>query len=127
MQSMKLQFVALSSSSKMGLKIQTQLGQYRPWPLRTRTDNQSRRHSQIPTCLIVTGPAISSYGYLYREVVQYDSLGQTTVMINITSTQCPNLKAGLKHIIRQGMSRIVLGDDEEDGIEFRPVSGQHMD
>ncbi|OMP87239.1 Origin recognition complex subunit 3 [Diplodia seriata] len=67
--------------------------------------------SKIPTGLVVAGPSIASHAQFF------DSLAQRTVgeagstFVALTSSECPNLKTLLKHLIRKATSAEDDGDE----------------
>ena len=73
-----------------------------------------RAGSQIPVCLLITGPAVTNYGSIYENIAANLKESGRGIALNLLPSDCPNLKTALKHIIRQSVaSNLENGSDDE--------------
>lgn len=69
----------------------------------------------IPTALIVAGPSIASHGPFFERLGRKVTQDESRAFICLTSSECPNLKALLKTLIKKATWRVGEDDEEEDG------------
>ncbi|KAH9873527.1 hypothetical protein IAQ61_004151 [Plenodomus lingam] len=74
--------------------------------------------SAIPTALVIAGPSIASHGPFFDRLGRKIKEDANSAYVLLTSSECPNLKALLKTLIKKATSRIE--DDDEDESD-RPV------
>lgn len=76
------------------------------------------RFDKIPTALIITGSNIASQNLLFEQLSE--SLQETTRsrFVRLRSSEATNLKATLKKIIHDVVSRAST-EDEDDGYDVR--------
>lgn len=79
--------------------------------------------SAVPTALIVAGPSIASHGPFFERLGRSIRHGNSAYAV-LTSSECPNLKALLKNLIKKVTSR-VDDDDEEDDVDRPSASSRH--
>ena len=76
-----------------------------------------RGGSQIPVCLLVTGPAVTNYRSIYESVAEKLDTSGRSVVLNLIPSDCPNLKTALKHIIQQGTASTFDDRSDDDQID----------
>ena len=81
-------------------------------------DRARRRDgTQIPVCLLVTGLAVTNFGSIYESVSEKLDAGGRSIVLNLTPSNCPNLKTALKHIIQQGSASTFEGDSDDGQVD----------
>ncbi|KAF4535182.1 Origin recognition complex subunit 3 [Lasiodiplodia theobromae] len=69
--------------------------------------------SKIPTGLVVAGPSIASHAQFFDSLAQRTAGEADSAFVALTSSECPNLKTLLKHLIRKATSA-----EDDDGDEL---------
>ncbi|KAI8939916.1 hypothetical protein NX059_003644 [Plenodomus lindquistii] len=73
----------------------------------------------IPTALVIAGPSIASHGPFFERLGRKIKEDADSTYVLLTSSECPNLKALLKTLIKKVTSRIE--DEDEDDLD-RPTT-----
>ncbi|KAH9879309.1 hypothetical protein J1614_002748 [Plenodomus biglobosus] len=85
----------------------------------TSAASSDETRSAIPTALVIAGPSIASHGPLFERLGRKIKDDADSAYVLLTSSECPNLKALLKTIIKKATLRI--DDDDEDDLD-RPTT-----
>ena len=76
-----------------------------------------RAGTQIPVCLLVTGPAVTNYGSIYESVAANMDAAGRGLVLNLMPSDSPNLKTTLKRIIQQGTASTFENDSDDEAID----------
>ncbi|KAF2846840.1 hypothetical protein T440DRAFT_220379 [Plenodomus tracheiphilus IPT5] len=77
----------------------------------------------IPTALVIAGPSIASHGPFFERLGRKIKVDADSAYVLLTSSECPNLKALLKTLIKKVTSRIE--DEDEDELDRPATSSRH--
>ncbi|MCJ1310954.1 hypothetical protein MMC25_004623 [Agyrium rufum] len=72
---------------------------------------------RLPVCLLITGPAVMTYGAIYEKVAEQMSRSGDSIAINLTASDCSNLKSALKAVNLKGTEQIEEGDDDVEDMK----------
>lgn len=69
---------------------------------------------RLPSAILITGPSLASHAKLFGQLASRLTVSSRRVFVGLNSSQAPNLKTLLKHLISRGTSSNVLIDEDDD-------------
>lgn len=80
--------------------------------------------SRIPTAVVLAGPGTASYNVVFEQVTGRIPDLEGSIFVQLSSTECPNLKAFLKTLICKATASSI--DSDKDDADRAPSKGRKL-